>query len=191
MSQAGNFESGFKKTVRLTLFTDGAIIILIGVLGALNPILNSPSPTTAIGAGLLISGINYLVPYISLKKSKLRPRWFILIGVLNGVFGLLCLTRAGLLLFKLPVLIGVWMIFASCARTFMAFENRGLGVGKWWITLTVGGYFLFASAAMMMNTSDVISIPSWSAMIVSGIFIVNEGRKLFRELKPEIISQAK
>ena len=178
MNPDANFEAGFKKTVRWTLFTDGAIIILIGALGVLNPILNSPSPPTAIGLGLLVSGLNYLVPYISLKNSPIRPRWFILIGVLNAVFGVLFLARLGLILFRLPVLAGIWMIFAACARAFMAFENYRSGIKKWWMTLTVGAYFLFAAAAMMTNTADIVSIPSWSAMIVLGLFIINEGRKL-------------
>ena len=191
MSRPASFEPGLKKTVRWTLFTDGVIIILAGVLGALNPILRFPSLPTVVGIGLLISGINYIVPYISLKNSAVRPRWFILIGIQNAVFGLLFLARVGLLLFKLPVLIGVWMIFASCSRAFMAFENYKFGVGKWWITITVSAYLLFAAAAMMMNTSDVVGVPSWSAMIVSGIFIINEGRKLFQELKSEAVSQAK
>jgi len=181
MNPAANFEPGFIKTVRWTLFTDGVIIILIGALGALNPILKSPSPPTAVGVGLFVSGLNYLVPYISLKNSPIRPKWFILIGVLNAVFGVLFLTRAGLILFRLPVLAGIWMIFAACARAFMAFENYRSGVGKWWITVTVGAYMLFAAAAMMTNTADTASIPSWSAMVVSGMFIVNEGRKLFGE----------
>ena len=181
MKAAANFEPGFMKTVRWTLFTDGAIIILIGALGALYPILNSPSPPTAIGVGFLICGLNYLVPYISLKHSAIRPRWFIIIGVLNAVFGVLFLARVGLILFRLPVLAGIWMIFAACARAFMAFENFRSGVGKWWITLTVAAYLLFAAAAMMTNTADTVSIPSWSAMIFSGLFIINEGRKLFGE----------
>ena len=186
MKSPANFEPGFKRTVRWTLFTDGGIIILIGALGALNPVLRSPSPETAFGVGLLLSGFNYFVPYLSfffLKNSDIRPRWFIPIGVLNVVFGVLFIVRVGSILFRLPVLAGLWMIFAACARAFMAFENFRFGVRKWWITLTVGAYMLFAAAAMMANTGETISIPSWSAMIVSGMFIINEGRKLFGESK--------
>ncbi|MCL2683834.1 MAG: DUF308 domain-containing protein [Synergistaceae bacterium] len=179
MTPAADFEPGFRKTVRWTLYTDGVIVILMGVLGALYPVLHSPSPSTMMGAGLLVSGLNYLVPCISLKKSPVRPRWFLLIGVLNSLFGVLFLARVGLILLRFPVLAGIWMIFAACARGCMVFENFKAGVARWWITLTVGAYMLFASAAMMTNTSDTVSIPSWSAMIVLGIFIMNEGRKLF------------
>ena len=184
MTSPTGFEPGFRKTVRWTLFTDGGIIILIGVFGALNPVLHSLSSPTIFGLGLLVSCFNYLVPYVALKNATLRPRWFMIIGVLNAAFGLLFLTRVGLILFRLPTLAGVWMIFMACARVYMAFENFKAGVGKWWITLTVSGYMVFAAAAMTSNVSDTVSIPSWSAMIVSGIFIINEGRKLFGERKP-------
>ena len=179
----GNLEPGFMKTVRWTLFTDGAVIIVIGALGALYPVLHSPSPPTTMGVGLLFSGFNYLVPYISLGKSTIRPLWLLLIGVLNVIFGVLFLARLGLILFRLPTLAGVWMIFAACARGCMAFLNFKSGIGKWWITLTVGAYMFFAAAAMMANTSETVSILSWNAMIVSGLFIINEGRKLFEEKK--------
>ena len=188
MNPVVNFEQGFIKTVRWTLFTDGAIIILVGALGALYPLLHAPSPPTVMGLGLLISGLNYLVPYISfisLKNSAVRPRWFLIIGVLNAVFGVLFLTRLGLILFRLPALAGTWMIFAACARAVMAFENFKSGFGKWWITLTVCVYMMFSAAAMTTNTADIVSIPSWSAMIVCGMFIVNEGRKLLGESKSE------
>jgi uncharacterized membrane protein HdeD (DUF308 family) len=181
MTSTASFEQGFKKTVRLTLYTDGTITILMGALSALNPVLRFPSPATTIGVGLLVSGINYLVPFISLKKSEIRPKWFMFIGILNAAFGILSLTRVGLILFRFPTWAGIWMLFAACARACMAFENFKAGVGKWWITLTVGAYMLFAAAAMMANTSETVSIPSWSAMVVLGIFIVNEGRKLFGE----------
>ena len=190
MNPSGNFEPGFRKTVRWTLFTDGAVIILIGALGALYPVLRAPSPQTTIGLGLIVSGLNYLVPYFSLKNSPIRPLWFVIVGVLNTVFGVLFFARVGLMLFRLPILAGMWMIFAACARAIMTFENFRFGIGKWWITLTVGAYFLFASAAMMTNTTDAVSIPSWSAMIVSGLFIINEGRKLFEESKDVKISPA-
>lgn len=185
MTSPAGFEPGFKKTVRWTLFTDGVIIILIGVfgalLGALNQVMYLSYFPTVIGGGLLVSGINYLVPYAALKKFTIRPRWFLFIGALYSIFGVLFLTRIVLILFKPPILTGIWLIFAACARAFMAFENFKSGIAKWWITLTVGGYMLFAAAVMMTNTSDAISIPSWSAMMVSGIFIINEGRKLFGE----------
>jgi uncharacterized membrane protein HdeD (DUF308 family) len=181
MTSPASFEPGFRKAVRWTLFTDGGIIILIGALGALSAVLHLSSFPTIIGLGLLISGLNYLVPYVTLRKSTVRPRWFLYIGVLDVVFGTLFLTRVLLILFRLQWLIGTWMIFAACARACMAFENFRAKIGKWWITLTVGAYLLFAAAAMMSNTSDTVSITSWSAMIVSGVFIINEGRKLFGE----------
>ena len=185
MTSPAGFEPGFRKTVRWTLFTDGVIIIVIGILGALlgalNQVLYLAYFPSVIGGGLLVSGLNYLVPYAALKKSTIRPRWFLFIGILNSIFGVLFLTRIVLLLFKPSILTGIWMIFAACARACMAFENFRAGVGKWWITLTVGGYMLFAAAVMMTNTSETVSIQSWISMMVSGMFIINEGRKLFKE----------
>ena len=175
------FEPGFKKTVKWTLFTAGGLIVLIGALGALSYAFPSITLPTVMGVGLLVSGLNYLVPYFALKNFPVRPKWFMILGIVDVVFGILFAARIWLVPFRFPTLAGIWMIFAACSRVFMAFENFRAKIGKWWITLVVSGYMLFAAAAMMANTTKDMSFPSWSAMIVSGVFIINEGRKLFGE----------
>jgi uncharacterized membrane protein HdeD (DUF308 family) len=132
-----------------------------------------------VGAGLIFSGINYFVPYLALKHSKIRPKWFMVLGALDAVFGILFLTGLGLIPFRFPTLVGIWIIFVACARVYMAFANFRAGVGKWWVTLTVSAYMVLASASMMANAADTISLLAWNALIVTGLFIVNEGRKLF------------
>ena len=172
----------FRKTVKLTLFTDGVIIVLLGVLGALNMVFELAPPDALIGLGLLASGLNYLVPYITLRKSPIRPRWLVVIGITNAGFGVLFITRILPILFRPPILFGVWMIFAACGRGLASFENFKAGVSKWWISLATGGYMLFAAAVVMNNIiAREILIPSWISVIVTGMIIFNEGRKLFAE----------
>jgi uncharacterized membrane protein HdeD (DUF308 family) len=179
MTPDASFESGFKKTVRWTLFTAGGVIILVGALGALSRVFSIISPPSALGVGLIFSGLNYLVPYFALKNSKIRPKWLMVLGGVDAIFGILFLTRLGLLPFRLPTLIGLWIIFVACARVYMAFANFRAGVGKWWVTLTVSAYMVLASASMMANSADTASLLAWNALIVTGLFIINEGRKLF------------
>jgi uncharacterized membrane protein HdeD (DUF308 family) len=179
MTADAEFQKGFKMTVRWTLFTAGAIIIVMGVLGALSPVFPAISPSFVMGCGLIVSGANYFVPYIALRAAPLRPRWFLVLAVIDAVFGVLFLTRIGLILFKLPILVGLWMVFLCCARFYMAYLNRKAHIPCWWITLTVCGYAALAAAAVMSNSSDSLSLFSWNAFIMTGLFMVNEGRKLF------------
>ncbi|MDR0654610.1 MAG: DUF308 domain-containing protein [Synergistaceae bacterium] len=185
MTAEDEFQKGFKRTVRWTLFTAGAIIVLIGVLGILSLMFLAISPSRVLGLGLIVSGLNYFVPYISLRKARLRPKWFLVLAAVDAVFGMLFLTRLGLFLFnnKFPILVGLWMVFLGCARIYMAYCNYKAKIPCWWITLTVCGYAVFA-AATVMNSSDPLrplSLPllSWGAFVMTGMFIVNEGRKLF------------
>jgi uncharacterized membrane protein HdeD (DUF308 family) len=173
------FQKGFKRTVRWTLFTAGAIIVLMGALGALGPEFLTISPFFVMGWGLLVSGANYFVPYVALRAAPLRPRWFLVLAAVDAVFGVLFLTPLGRLLFKFPALVGLWLIFLGCARIYMAYFNYKAKIPCWWITLTVCGYSAVAAAAVMANSSDSLPLFSWSALITTGIFIVNEGRKLF------------
>jgi uncharacterized membrane protein HdeD (DUF308 family) len=179
MTVDAEFQKGFKKTVRWTLFTAGAIIVLMGVLGVLSPALPSISPSFVMGLGLIVSVANYFVPYIALRAAPLRPRWFFVLAAVDSVFGVLFLTRLGLLLFKFPTLLGIWMVFLGCARLYMTYLNYKAKIPCWWITLTVCGYAAVAAAAVMANSSDTLPLLSWNALVMTGFFIVNEGRKLF------------
>ncbi|MDR1581102.1 MAG: DUF308 domain-containing protein [Synergistaceae bacterium] len=184
MTADAEFLKGFKKTVRLTLFTAGAIIVLMGVLGILSTVFPAISPAFVMGWGLIVSAANYFVPYITLRAAPLRPKWFFVLAVIDAVFGaifLVCLflARFELVLFKLPALVGLWMVFHGCARLYMAYLNRKAHVACWWITLTVCGNAVFAAFTMMRNPSDSFSLFSWIPLVTMGIFIVNEGRKLF------------
>ncbi|MDR1510165.1 MAG: DUF308 domain-containing protein [Synergistaceae bacterium] len=172
-------DDGLRKTFRWTLYTDGAIIIVLGVLGALGRMFSAISPPTVMGVGLLAESLNYFVPYMALKNSKFRPVWLAAFGVIDVVFAALFLLRVGLLLFSLPVLIGLWMIFAACLRAYMAYSNRRAGISKWWITAVSCAYMIFASAAMMAGAAQPMSLLSWNALVMTGVFIINEGRKLF------------
>jgi uncharacterized membrane protein HdeD (DUF308 family) len=172
-------DPGLRKTFRWTLFTDGVIIIVLGVLGAIGRMFPAISPPVVMGVGLLISGLNYFVPYLALKNSKFRPMWLVAFGVIDVVFAALFLLRVGLLLFSLPILIGLWMIFVACIRVYMVYSNRRAGIAKWWITAVTCAYMAFASAAMMAGTAQSMSLLSWNALIMTGVFIINEGRKLF------------
>jgi hypothetical protein len=172
-------DPGLKKTFRWTLFTDGVIIILLGVLGALGRRFLAISPPKVMGVGLLIAGLNYFVPYAALKNSKFRPVWLVAFSVVYAAFGMLFLLGVGDLFFSLPVLTGLWMIFTACSRAYMAYSNFRAGIAKWWITVFSCAYMLFASSTMMSGAGQSMSLPSWIALIMTGVFIINEGRKLF------------
>jgi hypothetical protein len=131
------------------------------------------------GVGLLVAGLNYFVPYLALKNSKFRPVWLAAFGALDTVFAALFLSRAGLLFFSFPVLTGLWMIFAASFRAYMAYWNRRAGIAKWWITVISCAYMILASAAVMAGAGQPMSLMAWNAFIMTGVFIINEGRKLF------------
>ncbi|MDR1132608.1 MAG: DUF308 domain-containing protein [Synergistaceae bacterium] len=179
MTADAAFLKGFKRTVRWTLFTSGAIIVIMGVLGAFNSVFPAISPPFVMGWGLIVSGLNYFVAYFSLRKAPVRVAWFFVLAAVDAVFGLLFLTRVGLFLFKLPILVGLWIVFLGCARLYAAYLNYRAGISCWWITLTVCGYAALAAAAVMANSSDSLPLLSWNALIMTGLFILNEGRKLF------------
>lgn len=179
MTTDAEFLKGFKRTVRWTLFTTGAIIVAMGALGALSPVLSAISPSLVMGVGLIVSGANYFVPYVALRAASLRPGWFLVLAAVDAIFGVLFLTRLGLLLFKFSTLLGLWMVFLGCARLYMVYLNYKAKIPCWWITLTVCGYAAIAAAAVMANSSDSLPLLSWNALIMTGLFIVNEGRKLF------------
>ncbi len=69
--------SAHNKTARWTCYTAGGIFILLGIFSILHPFWALASTAILMGTGFLLSGINNLVPYFSMKNGAERPKWLL------------------------------------------------------------------------------------------------------------------
>lgn len=172
----------FNKTARWTFYTAGAIFILLGVLSLLHPFLALVSVAVFMGIGLIITGINNLVPFFTMKGNPLRPKWLLPMGILDILFGFLFISRIGLAIFTLSTLLGLWVLLVGCLRLYIAYEIKSAGVTKWWWMLVSAVLMLLAAAVLLSHpVAAVLGVAMLTGLSLIGVgaLSIAEGRILY------------
>ncbi|MDR1965682.1 MAG: DUF308 domain-containing protein [Synergistaceae bacterium] len=172
------YDPALKKTVRWTLYTTGGIVALAGLFVAVSPMLALMSLSSLMGIGLLVSGVNHLVPYFSMRNSEFRPKWLLVSGVLDVIFGAVFISRLGLAILAFSTLAGLWAIFAACARAYMSYVNRAAGLEKW--RASAASCALMALIALFLLAFPTMAVTfAGAATSAAGVLIIAEGRIIY------------
>jgi len=170
------YEQGVNRTIRWTLYTAGGLFVLLGILTAAHPMFAMRTLSTIIGVGLIISAANHLIPYLSLRRYSLRPKWLLALGLVDAVYGIIFVTPLGPVFFA--TFVGLWILFVACARSYMAYLNRAAGAPKWWVTLVCCAAMLIGAMFLLIHPAAWMIIIG--AMLVAvGILVIVEGRALY------------
>ncbi len=174
--------SAHNKTARWTCYTAGCIFILLGIFSVLHPFWALASTAILMGIGFLLSGINNLVPYFSMKSGPERPKWLLPMAIIDIVFGLFFLSHIGLAVFTLSTLVGAWVMLGGFVRGYTAFHLRAVGVPRWWVML-VGAALLVVVGAILLSNPFAAAV--WVAALVgatligAGLLSITEGKALY------------
>jgi uncharacterized membrane protein HdeD (DUF308 family) len=178
----GYMDYGFNKTARWTFYTAGAILVFIGVLSVLNPLITLVSTAVSMGVGFLLAGVNYVVPYLSMKKNPDRPKWFLPLGVADIVFGVLFITNIGLAILTLSTLLGAWMLISGVLRLYVSVMIRSSGAPKWWMMTASGVSMIILSFLLLSNPAIegfMLSTLVGLLLVASGALFIAEGRLIY------------
>jgi uncharacterized membrane protein HdeD (DUF308 family) len=174
----------FKRTARWTLYTAGVIYLMLGALLASRPFFIDISPSVFMGTGMIIAGINYFVPYFSLKNNPMRPVWLMLFGVIDAIFGIIFISRIWLLLFSLTTIIGAWMILIALIRVYMARQIKGSG-GFGWKHALAGVAVITLVGLLLLSNRGIAEfwglLLTGASLIGVGCVTLMEGRVIYGE----------
>lgn len=170
------------KSMRWTLFTTGAILILLGIFSLLRPAASLISLAFFIGIAFIASGINHLVPYFTMKGDPLRPAWLLPEGILDILLGVILLAKIGVTAFMIPILLGAWVMFMGIIRLIAAFKLRAAGLKKWWLMLVSGAMLVLWSFAMISSPllgALMVTYMIGSMFIFAGLLVIAEGKMIY------------
>jgi uncharacterized membrane protein HdeD (DUF308 family) len=172
----------FNKTARWTFYTAGTILVFIGVLAISYPLIAILSTVISVGAGFLIAGANYLVPYFSMKNNPLRPKWFLPLGMLDIVFGALFITNIGLAVLAISTLLGAWMLLTGCLRLYASLAVKAAGITRWWM-MTINAVLMIALSLLLLSHPDTesffLAFLAGASLSAAGVLIIAEGRIIY------------
>jgi uncharacterized membrane protein HdeD (DUF308 family) len=170
------------RTARWTLYTAGVIYLILGALLASRPFFIDFSPAALIGVGMIIAGANSLVPHFSIGNNPLRPVWFLPIGVIDVIFGIVFISRIGLLFFSMTTIIGAWMILAALIRVHMARQLKGAGDAGWRYALASAAV-ITAVALLLFSNRGLAEfwelLLTGSSLVGVGCIMLIEGRMIY------------
>ena len=174
---------GTMKTLRWTLWFTGGVLIALGLWSMTFPMEALLSLALWLGAGVCLSGINYLLPCFSLRGEALSPRWFLFLGLMDLAIGGVMLTRLGLTAIMIPIVVSLWLAGAAVVRLVTCIRLRWLRLPGWWFML-LSSLTLLACACMMFFSPFLAGISVVmvlaGALVVAGVLIILEGRVIFR-----------
>ncbi|GHV28095.1 hypothetical protein FACS1894167_04270 [Synergistales bacterium] len=176
MRQAERYD--LDKTVRWTLCTSGAIFGLMGVLELLRPIVVIVSVPALMGVGLLLSGANYMVPYISMKNNRLRPKWLLPAGAVDIAFGLIYISRIGLWIFSVPALLGMWLLAAGCVHGYKAVIMMTVSRNRYAAPAAAALILIAALASLSSGarSAAAVALVSGLSLLCAGAAFIAEGK---------------
>ena len=176
------------KSLRWTLYSTGGILIVLGLWSLAYPIDALLSLAFALGLGFCLSGLNHLVPCLSLRGDPLYPRWFLVLGALDLILGIIMLTRLGLTAFMIPLAVSIWMGGSGLVRIATSLRLRGLKVGKlrlfprWWLMLLSGLALVLCAgvlfASPLLAGLYVVFVLA-GGLVGAGLLILLEARLIF------------
>lgn len=170
------------KSVRWTLFTTGGILILLGLISFFHPAASLMSLAFFIGIGFVVSGINNLVPYFTLRGTPFRPPWLLPQGILDLLLGVIMLAKIGVTTLMIPIMLGFWVMFMAVLRMIDSFRLRRAGFRKWWL-IFVGGIALLLCSLMVLSSPALGALfVTWligAMFICAGVMAIAEGKLIY------------
>lgn len=171
------------KTMRLTLYTTGVILAVLGIWSMTYPTATLLSLAFFLGIGFVLSGINHILPFFTLSKAESRPAWLLALGLADLLIGIIMLMKLGLTAFMIPIALAVWFCFTGIVRIWGAFAVKRLKLKGWWLILLNGLMMILLSALVFFSPFLgflSVAILLGSALIFSGIMITYEAYYVFR-----------
>lgn len=153
------------------------LCIVLGLSLLVAPQAVSSVLCVALGALVLLSGLEDLTRYF--KKDVTGPRAVLclLLGLPTVAVGVLALVRgweaADSIDWILPLLFGLILILDGLVRFQSAFELCRRKGQKWWVVLLLGAVSIIFGA--LLAVSQLMSFSGLNLMLLSGILVLAEG----------------
>lgn len=131
-----------------------------------------------IGLAALVSGLGLVYTAHGDKDSTISWGFFLLMGILDSVLGLILLIDPSITLDAIPIVIGFWTIARGGIDIVKAFNFKDFGFNHWWtgliggLSLGILGYLVLRHTAM-----DQLYVPTFTgtAFIAIGVYSIFSG----------------
>lgn len=145
----------------------GILFLLLSLACFLRPGASLGFLVIWLGIMAIIRGIISVLTYFKVKETLGTPSiWFVLVGLLSILFGLLFVTHVVTAAAMIGVLISLWVITDSVAHLTNARIFKGLYPGSWVMTIVLNLLYLLAGFFLLINPYfTALSVPFLLGMV--------------------------
>lgn len=148
-----------------------SLLIITGIVCALNPDITLTSIAIFLGVALLLSGVNSLFMYGEIYNQMKGSGWILAEGILTIVLAFLCLFHQWVTTITIPLIFSVWILFSGVSRLVNALDWKQVGLSSWWTIFLLGMILIGLGIASMLE--PVIAAITLSVLV--GVILISEG----------------
>jgi len=173
----------------------GILFVLASIFAFSAPAISFLTLTIFFSVSLLLSGLSEIIFSVSNTKTLDNGGWYLIMGIVTFIIGLMLVRNLGLSAGVLALYIGFTVLFRSIATISFSIDIKKYGVKNWGVMLTFG--ILGTLTAILLITNPVIEglsavILMAFAFLFIGLFAIYlsfQLRKLHKysnKIKPEL-----
>ena len=172
--------SEFVKNWWLFLIT-GILFLLMGIWVFLTPVASFIALSIMFGITLLLIGLFKISFSISNRNYIPGWGWYLTIGIIDFILGILLLLHPQISMTTLPFLLSFWLMLKGTTLISIAIDIKKFNIPNWWV-LIIGGILttLFAFFILFNPLIGVFTIVIWAglSLLMAGIINISLSFKI-------------
>ena len=129
----------------------GTLLLVATFYFVMQPVKTFLGLTILFGWLILVNGAFNFVFSLRNKKFFDGWLWYMMIGIIELILGLVLLLQPQLSAQSLILFAGFWMMFTAVSRISFSFVLKKLKVTNWWLTLVSGIITVLFSVLILVN----------------------------------------
>ena len=143
----------------------GIVMLILGLVIWFNPFGTMLALAAYIGIGFMLAGVFYVMASLDIKSG-----WYLLVGVLDLLVGLILLFNLGVTAASLPVILALWCLTVGVVQIIGVFEIKKYGLPWGWSAIMGAAGVIFGLIILAYPMVGAVTIST-----VTGLYAVMFG----------------
>ena len=143
----------------------GIVMLILGIVIWFNPLGTMLALAAYIGIGFMLVGAFYVM-----ASKDIKSGWYLLVGVLDLLVGLILIFNLGVTAASLPVILALWCLTIGAVQIIGAWEIKSYGLPWGWSAIMGAAGIVFGLIILAYPMVGAVTIS-----MVTGLYAVMFG----------------
>ncbi len=152
----------------------GLLFLITGVWVLLTPLESYITLSVLFGVIFFVAGLTKIVFSVSNKNYISGWGWYLGIGIIDFLLGILLILHPEISMVTLPFLMSIWLMLKGTTLIGIAIDIKQFNIPNWWVLLT-GGILttVFAFFILFNPLIGVFTIVIWTGLAFLTAGLIN------------------